>query len=63
MIHVTVPENGSLNLYDVSGKLIWVQNISEGPNAIDFKDMTTGSYVIEFKSTNYISNTRIVVEK
>jgi hypothetical protein len=63
MIHVTVPENGSLNLYDVSGKLIWVQNISEGPNAIDFKDMATGSYVIEFKSTNYISNTRIVVEK
>jgi hypothetical protein len=63
MVHVTVPENGSLSLYDVSGKLIWKKDISEGKNTIDFRNMATGSYVIEFTSTNYISNTRIVVEK
>ena len=62
MIHVTVPENGSLRLYDLSGKLIWLQHISEGQNTIDFKELATGSYLIEFKSTNYISSTRIVVQ-
>ena len=62
MIHVTVLENGSLRLYDLSGKLIWLQHISEGQNTIDFKELATGSYLIEFKSTNYISSTRIVVQ-
>ena len=62
MIHVTVPEKGSLKLYDLSGKLIWVKNISEGHNPIDFKEMATGTYMIEFTSTNYISSTRIVVQ-
>jgi hypothetical protein len=62
-ISITVPENGIIRLFDLSGKIILTERITEGKNTIVLSEIATGNYMIEFESENYVSNTRIVIQK
>lgn len=57
---VMVSESATLNLFELSGKCIYSQNILAGKNTIYPNNIASGIYILNLRNNNLNSNTRIV---
>ena len=56
------PTNGTLNIFDKTGRLIFSQNISQNTDNLAFNssELPTGIYMIQFKSEDNVAVKRFV---
>jgi len=54
--------NGTLNIFDKTGRLIFTKNISQDTDNLTFNssELATGIYMIQFKSANNVAVKRFV---
>ncbi|MCB0698077.1 MAG: T9SS type A sorting domain-containing protein, partial [Chitinophagaceae bacterium] len=65
MVHVTVPggSNGSINLYDITGRTISITNVTDAKieYGINTRDLPSGTYMILIQTQYAVQNTTVVV--
>ncbi len=44
-VHINMPENGSVEVFDLSGRLIFTQQVHEGKNTLNLSNLKSGVYL------------------
>lgn len=53
--HVNVPENSLMEIYNISGQLIYTQQLDRGITTVQTGSLSKGNYIVRIKSENKVS--------
>ena len=60
ILNITNVENGNISIYNLSGKLIYTENVYQNNAKINFSDFTQGIYVVSVKNDDEVRTYKIV---
>lgn len=61
--YIQTTSSGKVELLDVSGRLIRIENITIGQNEINIQDLSNGTYTVRFSSAKGIRSERLVINR
>jgi hypothetical protein len=61
LLTISAPEAGTIELFDVTGKIIWSGEIQSGKHEILVGQFATGNYNLRFRSDKYVTITKLVI--
>jgi hypothetical protein len=63
VLNIETTTEGTVGFYDVSGKLIFTQNVIAGTNEMNVDQLATGTYTLRLTTANGIQTIRLVITK
>ena len=63
MLNVETSVEGTLDFYDVSGKLILTRNVHNGTNELNVRALATGTYTVRLTTLDGVNVVRVVIDR
>jgi len=63
VMNIETSKEGAVNFYDVSGKLIYTQNVVSGKNELNVTELATGAYTLRLTTASGTQTVRFVISR